>query len=331
MNTKPVPYSGNAPYIFVSYSHKDHETVYPIIMRMQLEGYRVWYDEGIDPGTIYAQNITDHIDNCQYFIAFATGNFYESDFCQNEIDYARSLKKNLLIIYLNEDTVPGPFRLLYGRIQAINRYNYDESGFSTKLSSTKGIDKCKAIYPLETMILPDELVGSWTPPEPTSFPKKIAPLPPKPAAAPQTYEGQKRVILPGDAVIIKADGFCGLKDAEVIIVPEGVGVVETPNFLDCPELKNLVFMGERTEFNCGVFLSDSSAAIWCLPDSFIDRYMRNVFDPGMRYITGPYEKDGFLCYFHDPDDDFSPVIYDPNGEPIYCDEAEKLAMFGLTD
>lgn len=48
---KLYSYNGNEPYIFISYAHKDNNTVYPVIARIQKDGYRAWFDEGIDPGT----------------------------------------------------------------------------------------------------------------------------------------------------------------------------------------------------------------------------------------------------------------------------------------
>lgn len=43
--------SGSDPYVFVSYSHQDSEKVFPIIKQLHEKGYRIWYDEGIDPGS----------------------------------------------------------------------------------------------------------------------------------------------------------------------------------------------------------------------------------------------------------------------------------------
>ena len=39
---RPVAYMGEEPYIFVSYSHKDSERVWPIIARLQADRFRVW-------------------------------------------------------------------------------------------------------------------------------------------------------------------------------------------------------------------------------------------------------------------------------------------------
>ena len=51
INRIHTPYRGDSPYIFISYSHKDSDVVFDIIGQLQMKQYRIWYDEGIDPGT----------------------------------------------------------------------------------------------------------------------------------------------------------------------------------------------------------------------------------------------------------------------------------------
>ena len=43
-------YSGEAPFFFVSYGHKDTELVYPEMRWLQDAGFNLWYDEGIHVG-----------------------------------------------------------------------------------------------------------------------------------------------------------------------------------------------------------------------------------------------------------------------------------------
>ena len=45
------PYEGDKEFIFISYSHKDNALVFPVIEKLAENGFRVWYDEGIDPGS----------------------------------------------------------------------------------------------------------------------------------------------------------------------------------------------------------------------------------------------------------------------------------------
>lgn len=44
MQTKFEAYTGKEPYLFVSYSHRDTATVYPILDALYDRKYRLWYD-----------------------------------------------------------------------------------------------------------------------------------------------------------------------------------------------------------------------------------------------------------------------------------------------
>lgn len=69
-NKTPESYFGNDPYIFVSYAHSDSKTIFPIIYKLQKEGYRVWYDEGIPTSVKWKKEIEQRIENCNKFIFF---------------------------------------------------------------------------------------------------------------------------------------------------------------------------------------------------------------------------------------------------------------------
>ena len=91
----PVPYKGPDPYIFISYAHRDSEAVKEILLQMQQDGYRVWFDLGIDPGTEWDQFIARKVIGCDYFIAFISKNYLASSNCKDELNYARDLEKGL--------------------------------------------------------------------------------------------------------------------------------------------------------------------------------------------------------------------------------------------
>ena len=126
-NPKLVPYQGEKPYVFISYAHRDMETVYSIIRSLTAKGMRIWFDEGIDPGTEWDDNIAAHVQGCDSMIAFISANYLNSDNCRDELNYARDLKKDRLLIYLEKVELPAGMAMRMNRIQAINRYNYDSS------------------------------------------------------------------------------------------------------------------------------------------------------------------------------------------------------------
>lgn len=135
-------YDESKPFLFVSYAHKDTEKVVPIIERLQKEGYNVWYDDGIDPGTEWDENIAKHVINCSYFVAFISKSYIDSDNCKDELNYSRDLKKEQLLVYLEDVVLPDGMAMRLNRLQAIwwNKYDDKEEPY-LRLFSAKGIDK----------------------------------------------------------------------------------------------------------------------------------------------------------------------------------------------
>ncbi len=140
----PTPYDGNKPFIFVSYAHRDKHRALPVIERLCAEGYRVWYDQGIDPGTEWDETIAAHVETCGCFIALMSRAYLDSSNCKDELNYARDCEKERLIVYLEDVTLPSGMAMRINRLQAIFKYTYsDEAAFYDKLFSTPSLDICR--------------------------------------------------------------------------------------------------------------------------------------------------------------------------------------------
>ena len=138
------PYKGTEPYIFVSYAHRDRERVFPVIEWLQMEGYRVWYDEGIDPGTEWDEMIAEQIEESRIFLAMMSANYLSSSNCRDELYYAREMEKDRALIYLEQVELARGMRMRLSRTQNIHKYTYtDEEEFYRKLCDTKNLHLCK--------------------------------------------------------------------------------------------------------------------------------------------------------------------------------------------
>ena len=137
-------YEGKAPYIFVSYAHKDTAQVLPVIAQLQSFGYRVWYDEGIAPGSEWPENIAMHLNNCAAVIAFLSPNSVNSSNCRREITYALSKNKPFLGIFLTETAMSPGMEMQISSQQCVMKYAYrDLSLFYEKVCSFGGLYPCK--------------------------------------------------------------------------------------------------------------------------------------------------------------------------------------------
>lgn len=139
-------YNENEPYIFVSYSHKNEE-VKTIIECLQKLHYRIWYDDDINGGSEWDENIAEHIYKSQLFWAFVSEQYILSSNCRDELKYALTLEKNIQIIYLEYVDLSKGLKMRLDRIQALYRNNYDDTEFFIKkLCQSQGVDECIAEY-----------------------------------------------------------------------------------------------------------------------------------------------------------------------------------------
>ena len=128
-----LPYSGGENYTFVSYSHSDSEVVFSVLHKLQLAGFRIWYDEGINGGENWRKIVASKIqdDKCKDFLLFATANSVKSRDVRAEINYALKQNKKIITIRL-DNAVFEPDLEMY--LDGYHYLNYrSDSGFEEKL------------------------------------------------------------------------------------------------------------------------------------------------------------------------------------------------------
>lgn len=145
MLSRAIPYEGNEPYIFLSYSHKDAPRVYPLLEQMVRDGYRIWYDDGNHPGDDWLDNIAEHLNGCRVCLAMLSANSGASHNCRNEVNLARELDKKLMAVHLEQFDMPLGMRLQMGTIHYLKLYEYPSSyALLQKLYDTEAMAECRA-------------------------------------------------------------------------------------------------------------------------------------------------------------------------------------------
>ena len=129
-------YSGPESYLFVSYSHKDNALVYPEIDRLHQLGFRIWYDEGIDPGNEWPEEVALALDKCSFFLVFITPRSVDSQNVKNEINFAINHNKPFLAIHVEETMLPKGLELRMGDIQAILKWRMQEERYFRQMEKT---------------------------------------------------------------------------------------------------------------------------------------------------------------------------------------------------
>ena len=137
-------YEGSENYIFVSYAHKDSKVVVPIINALQSAGFRVWYDQGIQAGTEWPEYIEDHLNHCKCVLVCMSPSTIDSMNCRNEINYACMLKKDMLIVYLEETVLAKGMNLQLNSQQSLFRYRHStDETFLEEVIKANILQSCK--------------------------------------------------------------------------------------------------------------------------------------------------------------------------------------------
>ena len=134
MSFQPEAYEGKAPYIFISYAHKNAEAVLPAIRALEDAGYPVWYDGGIQVGTEWPEYIAEHLLHSSLVIAFISEASIASQNCRQEIVYALDKRKPMIAVHLEEVHLPPGMEMQLNLCQALLAYKHaNREGYINEL------------------------------------------------------------------------------------------------------------------------------------------------------------------------------------------------------
>ena len=134
---RPFPaYKGDDPYIFVCYAHDDSEMVYPEIIRLRDQGFNIWYDEGISPGSTWRDEVALALTQCKVFLYFVSPRSVTSTNCLKEVNFCLSRERKILPVYLEKTDLPMGLELSLSDTQAIVRNDHSEEAYLLKLSDS---------------------------------------------------------------------------------------------------------------------------------------------------------------------------------------------------
>lgn len=134
MPNNPLPAcTGDEPYVFVCYSHRDQDMVYPEIRWLQDQGFNVWYDEGISGATRWRDEIAGRIKQCRMLLFYVSPDSVDSQVCREELEYALTHDCSILSLHLSATDLPEGIKLAIANRQALHRYELSEQDYERKL------------------------------------------------------------------------------------------------------------------------------------------------------------------------------------------------------
>jgi len=116
----PQPHAGLDDYIFISYKRQDMPRIAPILNRIALSGFRIWYDKGIPGGAEWDAVIEDRVRHCKLLLLFVSQAAIHSRYVRREVRFADALAKPLLCVKLEEAEFTHGMEMLLNQYQMVN-------------------------------------------------------------------------------------------------------------------------------------------------------------------------------------------------------------------
>ena len=139
MEKLPV-YEGEKPFIFISYAHANSPAVMQVVEELCVQGYRIWYDEGIEVGSEWPEYIASHLAGASLMLAFLSNAYARSDNCRKELHFALTKKIPVVTIFLEQASLSPGMEMQTGNLFALMKYSMDEEQFFRRLLSAPQLD-----------------------------------------------------------------------------------------------------------------------------------------------------------------------------------------------
>ncbi len=112
-------YEGNEPYLFISYSHKDHNTMLKVKHILDNSNIRCWYDNGLHSGDDWNMVIAEHLKNSSVCLLLLSPNSANSEYVKNELNFAMNHRIPIHTLLIEQFVLPLDIEMMTGRIQMI--------------------------------------------------------------------------------------------------------------------------------------------------------------------------------------------------------------------
>lgn len=241
------PYDGNEPYLFISYSHRNKNEVNRILNLLNKNKYRIWFDETMENGEDFRDELRRRIEGCSAVVLFVSAESMNSKYCGMEIIVARENAKKIFPIYIDESPLPPAFEMLLSNTQ-----HSKLDGNDTKL-----INRLIADLPAETMdrlTIEDGILEQCVDNgEKIEVDEGVVIIN---KGAFKDRKKLKEITLPESLTEIKAEAFRSCSNLRKINIPDGLKRIGESVFRDCTELKEIIIknpeieIGERGFENC---------------------------------------------------------------------------------
>lgn len=121
------------PYVFVCYAHDERETVLEQIEWLRGRGLVVWYDEAIEAGSRWSDDLAHAVGGCAVFLYFLSPRSVGSRYCLDEVHYALECSRPIVPVELAPVELTPGLKLSLGATHRLFMHRMETGEFRSKL------------------------------------------------------------------------------------------------------------------------------------------------------------------------------------------------------
>jgi len=123
------------PYLFVCYAHEQRDLVVREIDWLREQGFEVWFDEAIEAGQRWSEDLALAIEGCTAMLFFMSPRSLSSRYCLDEIHFALECGRPIVPVEVEPAELTPGLRLSLGGTHRIFMHRMSSADFRHKLAS----------------------------------------------------------------------------------------------------------------------------------------------------------------------------------------------------
>jgi hypothetical protein len=147
-----TPPAGTSPYVFVCYAHDDREVVVEQVAWLRRAGIHVWYDEAIEAGSRWSDDLARAVDGCGAFVYFLSPRSVSSRHCLDEVHFALECGRPIVPVEIAPVTLTPGLQLSLGGQHRLFMRRMEPAEFRRKLERglREAMARASAEHPIES-------------------------------------------------------------------------------------------------------------------------------------------------------------------------------------
>jgi hypothetical protein len=130
-----LPVDTRRPYVFVCYAHEQRDVVTDQIRWLREQGIEVWYDDAIEGGSRWSEDLAVAVEGCAAVLFFLSPRSAGSRYCLDEISFALDCGRPIIPVEIEPVALTPGLRLSLGGTHRLFMHRMQAGAFRDKLGS----------------------------------------------------------------------------------------------------------------------------------------------------------------------------------------------------